>query len=68
MMKLSDLGRFEPHLNGKTAAQESEYLYRCPKCGQVVDERDARQVIWHSFSEHERLIIDGGASHVAQAR
>jgi hypothetical protein len=30
----------------------------------MVDERDARQVVWHAFLEHERLIIDGGAPHL----
>ncbi|MEI9410281.1 hypothetical protein O7A60_16065 [Mesorhizobium sp. Ld1326N3] len=64
MIKLSDLGSFEPHLNGKIADQESEYFYRCPRCGQMVDERDARQVVWHPFSEHNRLIVDGDAPHL----
>ncbi|MEI9416486.1 hypothetical protein [Mesorhizobium sp. Cs1321R2N1] len=63
MIKLSDLGPFEPHLNGKIADHESEYFYRCPQCGQMVDERDARQVVWHSFSTHERLLVDGDAPH-----
>jgi hypothetical protein len=64
MTKLSELGPFEPHLNGKICEHESDYFYRCPRCGQMVDERDARQVVWHSFSEHERLIIDGDAPHL----
>ncbi|TJX80735.1 MAG: hypothetical protein E5W21_00830 [Mesorhizobium sp.] len=59
MIKLSDLGPFEPHLNGKNADHESEYFYRCPH-----DERDARQVVWHSFTEHERLMVDGDAPHL----
>lgn len=63
MTKLSELSPFEPHPNGKLCAHESEYFYR-PRCCQMVGERDARQVVWHAFFEHQRLKIKWGrASH-----
>jgi hypothetical protein len=56
MTKLSDLG---PHVPGKRhdgePAREEDYFYRCPYCGQRVDQRDLRQVLWHEQPGHEPL-------------
>ncbi|RWN61456.1 MAG: hypothetical protein EOR99_31130 [Mesorhizobium sp.] len=59
MTKLSDLG---PPINGKRHGEpvkdEDEPFYTCPKCGQEVDKRDLRQVIWHGQPAHEPLEMD----------
>ncbi|AZO47916.1 MAG: hypothetical protein EOS54_11070 [Mesorhizobium sp.] len=60
MTKLSDLG---PPLTGtRRGSPPDEYpvchFYLCPRCGQPVDMRDLRQVIWHQKAEHERLEAD----------
>ncbi|TGQ29446.1 hypothetical protein EN859_033210 [Mesorhizobium sp. M00.F.Ca.ET.216.01.1.1] len=58
MTKLSELG---PPLIGTRQAlvkHEAQHLYDCPTCGQTVDRRDLRQVIWHELPGHERLEID----------
>lgn len=35
------------------------HFYRCETCGQFVDCRDIRQVMWHRFQdEHEPLELD----------
>ncbi|RWA69362.1 MAG: hypothetical protein EOQ29_17475 [Mesorhizobium sp.] len=37
---------------------EADYFYLCPICGQPVDMRDLRQVMWHDRPVHDRLDID----------
>ncbi|MER8385274.1 hypothetical protein NKH14_07080 [Mesorhizobium sp. M1380] len=59
MTKLSELG---PPINGKKQGEpvkdESEHFYECSECGQVVDWRDLRQVIWHQLPGHDPLEMD----------
>ncbi|RWN99366.1 hypothetical protein [Mesorhizobium sp.] len=60
MTKLSDLG---PPITGRRhegsePATEQEHFYACPTCGQLVDRRDLRQVIWHEQPGHEPLELD----------
>ncbi|RWP68170.1 MAG: hypothetical protein EOR07_08115 [Mesorhizobium sp.] len=60
MTKLSDLG---PPIagtrhGGAPVKHESDHFYSCPACGQPVDRRDLRQVIWHEQSGHQRLELD----------
>ncbi|WP_167480883.1 hypothetical protein [Mesorhizobium waimense] len=55
MTKLSELG--PPNL-GREPAAELDHFYVCRNCGQLVDRRDLRQVIWHQNPEHERLEFD----------
>ena len=59
MTKLSDLG---PPIVGKRHGgkpkSEEDNFYRCPACGQAVDRRDLRQVIWHQQPAHEPLEMD----------
>ena len=56
MTKLSDLG---PPISGKrqgaTPDEERGFIYNCPHCGQLVDQRDARQVFYHEPPGHEPL-------------
>ncbi|TIN82662.1 MAG: hypothetical protein E5X97_29315 [Mesorhizobium sp.] len=56
MTKLSDLG---PPIVGTRQGGEppspSDHFYECRVCGQSVDRRDLRQIIWHERPEHERL-------------
>ncbi|RWM79496.1 MAG: hypothetical protein EOR81_10805 [Mesorhizobium sp.] len=59
MTKLSELG---PPIvgtrHGAPVEQEGDHFYTCPTCGQPVDRRDLRQVIWHERPGHERLELD----------
>ncbi|TPI32408.1 hypothetical protein FJW08_08100 [Mesorhizobium sp. B3-2-1] len=63
MTKLSDLG---PPIPGKPhdgePADEGEHFYKCEICGQPVDMRDLRQVMWHEQPSHERLDPQDGAT------
>ncbi|RUV86909.1 hypothetical protein EOA60_14065 [Mesorhizobium sp. M1A.F.Ca.IN.020.06.1.1] len=60
MTKLADI----PPLSGKghrvggDPADKSEHFYTCKVCGQRVDKRDLRQVVWHEVPEHEPLEMD----------
>ncbi|TIR19629.1 MAG: hypothetical protein E5X34_19685 [Mesorhizobium sp.] len=59
MTKLSDLG--PPIIgirHGKQPTCETEHFHRCPLCGQAVDWRDLRQVIWHEQPKHSPLELD----------
>ncbi|RUU12731.1 hypothetical protein EOD23_06580 [Mesorhizobium sp. USDA-HM6] len=59
MTKLSDLGPLIiGRRNGDPLENEADYFYPCPICGQPVDMRDLRQVIWHDRPVHDRLEID----------
>lgn len=58
MTKLSDLG---PPIIGRQHGgmlKEGDQFYACPACGQVVDKRDLRQVLWHEQPGHQRLEMD----------
>lgn len=59
MTKLSDLG---PPIIGRRHSEPAkhgrEHFRPCPSCGQAVDWRDLRQVIWHQQPNHERLELD----------
>ncbi|UCI22648.1 hypothetical protein FJ970_32475 (plasmid) [Mesorhizobium sp. B2-1-8] len=56
MTKLSDPG---PSIPGKRHEgepdDEDENFYICKVCGQPVDMRDLRQVIWHEQPRHKPL-------------
>ena len=59
MTKLSDLG--PPIIgtrHGTQPASESGHFHKCPSCGQAVDWRDLRQVVWHEQPNHKRLELD----------
>jgi hypothetical protein len=57
MTKLSDLGPPIPgKLHGGEPADEMDNFYTCPICGQQVDMRDLRQVIWHERPKHKPLL------------
>ncbi|SFO88242.1 hypothetical protein SAMN03159463_03160 [Mesorhizobium sp. NFR06] len=59
MTKLSDLGPpIIGRLRGKQPDDERDHFYRCPVCGQAVDRRDLRQVMWHEQPAHEPLEMD----------
>lgn len=56
MTKLSDLGPPIPgKRHGATPGDERGHFYNCPHCGQLVDQRDARQVFYHEGPGHEPL-------------
>ncbi|WP_095082011.1 hypothetical protein [Mesorhizobium sophorae] len=58
MTKLSEPG---PPIPGKRhngePEDEPEYFYPCPICGQLVDMRDLRQIMWHARPGHKPLDI-----------
>ncbi|RVA11635.1 hypothetical protein EN932_15255 [Mesorhizobium sp. M7A.F.Ca.US.002.01.1.1] len=57
MTKLSDLGPSIPgKQHGGEPADEDHNFYTCPTCGQQVDMRDLRQVIWHERPKHKPLL------------
>ncbi|MER9842543.1 hypothetical protein NKJ59_14995 [Mesorhizobium australicum] len=54
--ELTDLGPPLPgKLHGAPVRDERDHFYACPSCGQEVDMRDLRQVIWHEEPGHEPL-------------
>ncbi|TGQ32783.1 hypothetical protein EN859_027955 [Mesorhizobium sp. M00.F.Ca.ET.216.01.1.1] len=59
MTKLSQLG---PPITGRRHSGEhfieQGHFHTCPTCGQPVDRRDLRQVIWHEQPGHEPLEMD----------
>ncbi|TGP86380.1 hypothetical protein EN866_24075 [Mesorhizobium sp. M2D.F.Ca.ET.223.01.1.1] len=59
MIKLSDLGSpIIGRLWVRRAASEEEHFIICRACGQAVDKRDLRQVIWHEQPGHKPLEMD----------
>ncbi|TIN90281.1 MAG: hypothetical protein E5Y02_33845 [Mesorhizobium sp.] len=54
MTKLSDLG--PPVLGKRHGARGNgpDNFYSCATCGQKVDMRDFRQVMWHEQPNHEK--------------
>ncbi|TIQ37142.1 MAG: hypothetical protein E5X48_07170 [Mesorhizobium sp.] len=59
MTKISDLG---PPIVGKRhdgePPGEQDHFYKCRICGQSVDRRDLREVIWHERPAHQPLDMD----------
>lgn len=56
MTNILDLGPpipGKPH--GTPVEDERDHFYNCPYCGQKVDMRDLRQVIWHEEPGHKPL-------------
>ncbi|MBZ9907757.1 hypothetical protein LB557_17255 [Mesorhizobium sp. BR115XR7A] len=54
--KLSDLGQpIHGKARGPEPVNEADHFYDCPACGQRVDLRDMRQVMWHEVPGHEQL-------------
>ncbi|TPL87377.1 hypothetical protein FJ948_21815 [Mesorhizobium sp. B2-3-12] len=55
--ELSDLG--PPILGrlhgGEPANDGVDHFYTCAECGQSVDTRDLRQVMWHEVPGHSRI-------------
>ncbi|MEI9416542.1 hypothetical protein [Mesorhizobium sp. Cs1321R2N1] len=47
----------EPPIKGNPhePSEEGDLFYKCKICGQPVDMRDLRQVMWHEKPRHERL-------------
>ncbi|MEI9413222.1 hypothetical protein [Mesorhizobium salmacidum] len=60
MTKLPDLG---PRIEGKPREGEADgdRFYLCKVCGQAVDKRDLRQVMWHEQPGHEPLELETAA-------
>ncbi len=56
MTKLSDQP-IPGKLHGGDLADEDDNFYTCPICGQQVDMRDLRQVIWHERPKHRPLLF-----------
>ncbi|AZO08756.1 MULTISPECIES: hypothetical protein [unclassified Mesorhizobium] len=44
--------------HGGDPTDDQGRFYLCPICGQQVDKRDLRQVIWHEKQGHEPLELD----------
>jgi hypothetical protein len=42
---------------GDVPETEASYFYRCPECGQAVDERDLGQVLHHEEAGREPMPI-----------
>lgn len=58
-MKISELGRpIVGRRHDGEPARESDHFLVCPTCGQAIDLRDLRQVIWHQRPAHEPLELD----------
>ncbi|PZV36317.1 hypothetical protein [Mesorhizobium kowhaii] len=56
MTKLSQLGPpIVGRRHGDRPKDAGDHIYTCPTCGQPVDQRDLRQVIWHNQPGHEPL-------------
>ena len=54
--KLSELGPpIAGQGHGGEPEDERENFYPCPTCGQLVDMRDLRQIIWHERPGHKPL-------------
>ncbi|RWE31082.1 MAG: hypothetical protein EOS78_26865 [Mesorhizobium sp.] len=54
--RLSDLGSPIPGKAHSAAfIREEDHFYNCPTCGQSVDQRDLRQIMWHEEPGHEPL-------------
>ena len=53
------LDELQTHTARNHAIQlDSTHFYNCPHCGQLVDQRDARQVFYHEGPGHEPLEPD----------
>lgn len=58
MTRIADLG--PPPVPGKPQKPGNghDHFHECPICGQRVDRRDLRQVLWHEQPDHEPLELD----------
>ncbi|RWL42262.1 MAG: hypothetical protein EOR60_26160 [Mesorhizobium sp.] len=58
-MKISELGPpIVGRRHGGEPVKESDHFLLCPICGQAIDLRDLRQVIWHQRPDHDPLELD----------
>ncbi|MER8550843.1 hypothetical protein NKH69_09000 [Mesorhizobium sp. M0976] len=59
MTRIADLGpRISGKPYGKKPTNGHDHFHTCPICGQQVDRRDFRQVMWHEQADHEPLELD----------
>ncbi|MBZ9822365.1 hypothetical protein [Mesorhizobium sp. CA4] len=60
MTKLSELGpQHAVTVHIPPDARNDSDFYRCETCGQIVDLKDMRQVMWHQLQgDHEPLELD----------
>lgn len=60
MTRLSELGPPKGvTVHRQPGSKEDSDFYRCETCGQVVDCKDIRQIMWHQLQdEHEPLELD----------
>ncbi|WP_095203444.1 hypothetical protein [Mesorhizobium carmichaelinearum] len=56
MTKLPDFAPIPGERHDGNPTDERENFYTCPTCGQLVDMRDLRQVIWHERPMHKPLL------------
>ncbi|MER8432997.1 hypothetical protein [Mesorhizobium caraganae] len=55
MTRIADLGPPKPGKPHEPKADGHDHFHTCPICGQKVDRRDFRQVMWHEQPDHEPL-------------
>lgn len=59
MTKLSELGPpIVGRRHGDQPKDDIDPFHMCPVCGQTVNRRDLRRVIWHDEPRHEPLEMD----------
>lgn len=60
---MTDLNELGPPIPGQRQSgkpgHEREYFYPCPICGQSVDMRDLRPIMWHSRPGHKPFDLGG---------
>ena len=54
MTRIADLGPPKPGKPHEPKAGH-DHFHTCPICGQQVDRRDFRQIMWHEQPDHEPL-------------
>jgi hypothetical protein len=58
-MKLSDLPPIQGSVRVLPSHREPEdFLETCPCCGQTIDLRDLRELLWHATPGHDPLEMD----------
>lgn len=58
-MKISELGPpIVGRRHGGEPPVEADHFLLCRECGQAIDLRDLRQVIWHQRPDHDPLELD----------
>lgn len=58
MTRIADLEAPNPGRPHEPKADGHDHVHTCPICGQQVDRRDFRQVMWHEQPDHEPLELD----------